>query len=71
MVKPIRDALNGVIYEDDRQIRHSELFQVGIDEPIRVRRGSLILLTAFNRGNEFVYVRIADAPNVIQLPEEP
>ncbi len=40
MVKPIRDALNKFVYDDDRQIRHSETIQVNIDAPIRIRKAS-------------------------------
>jgi hypothetical protein len=68
MVKPIRDALNGLVYEDDRQIRYSETLQVPIDDPIKIRGASVILLAAYSKGDEFLYVRIEDAPAVIQLP---
>lgn len=68
MVKPIRDALNKLVYEDDRQVRYSETIQVGIDDPIRVRRGPAVLLAACSKGDEFVFVRVEDAPAVIQLP---
>ena len=46
MVKPIRDALNGLIYDDDSQIRYSETMHVCIDAPIKIRRASAILLAA-------------------------
>lgn len=68
MVKPIRDALNRFVYEDDRQIRYSETIQVPIDDPIKIRKASAILLAAFSRGDPFLYVRVEDAPEVIQLP---
>src|SRR5438067_1153113 len=42
MVKPIRDALNKLVYEDDRQITYTEIIQIGIDAPIKIRRGSKI-----------------------------
>ena len=44
MVKPIRDALNQLVYDDDRQIRYSEIIQVSIDAPVKIRKGSKILL---------------------------
>jgi crossover junction endodeoxyribonuclease RusA len=69
MVKPIRDAMNNLIYADDEQIRYSETIQVSIDDPIRIRRGSIVLLTAFSKGDEFVYIRLDDAPDIIQLPQ--
>lgn len=69
MVKPIRDALNKVVYDDDRQIRYSETIQVSIDAPVKIRRASKILLEAYWKGDEFLYVRIEEAPDVIQLPQ--
>ena len=68
MVKPIRDALNGLVYNDDEQIRHSHTVQVSINEAFRVRGAPRILLTAFSVGVEFVYVRIEDAPAETSLP---
>ncbi len=68
MVKPIRDALNKYVYEDDRQIRYSETLHVPIEDPMKLRGASKILLEAFNKVEEFLYVRIEDAPDVIQLP---
>ena len=68
MMKPIRDALNKLVYVDDRQITYSEIIQISIDAPIKVRRGSPALLAAYSIGEEFVYVRIDDAPDYIQLP---
>lgn len=69
MVKPIRDALNKLVYEDDRQIRFSETVQVSIDAPIKIRRASKVLMDAFHKGEEFLYVRVEDAPDFIQLPQ--
>ncbi len=69
MVKPIRDAMNGLIYEDDSQIRFSETIHISIDAPIKVRRAAAVLLVAYSKGDEFLYVRIDDAPDFIQLPQ--
>ncbi len=68
MVKPIRDALNNYVYDDDRQIRYSETLHVPIEDPIKIRGASAILLAAYSRGDVFLYVRIEDAPAFIQLP---
>jgi Holliday junction resolvase RusA-like endonuclease len=68
MVKPIRDAMNGLIYVDDSQISYSETMHICIDAPIKIRRASAVLLAAYGRGDEFLYVRIDDAPDFIQLP---
>jgi crossover junction endodeoxyribonuclease RusA len=69
MVKPMRDALNGLVYADDSQISYSETMHVSIDAPIKIRRASSILLNAYTVGDEFLYVRIDDAPDFIQLPQ--
>jgi crossover junction endodeoxyribonuclease RusA len=69
MVKPIRDAMNRLVYADDSQICYSETIQVSIDAAIKLRRASGILLAAFSKGEVFLYVRIDDAPDVIQLPQ--
>src|SRR6266480_1632794 len=36
MVKPIRDALNKFVYDDDRQIRFSETHHVPIDSSMKI-----------------------------------
>ena len=69
MVKPIRDALNGLVYVDDSQISYSETMHICIDAPIRIRRASPVLLAAYAKGDVFLYVRIDDAPDFIQLPQ--
>jgi hypothetical protein len=68
MVKPIRDALNKFVYKDDSQIRHSEMIHFPIDAPLQIRGGSPIILAAFSRSAEFLYVRIEDANATIRLP---
>lgn len=68
MIKPVRDAMNELVYIDDKQICYSETIQIGVDSPIKIRRASIALLAAFSKGNEFLYVRIEDAPDFIQLP---
>jgi crossover junction endodeoxyribonuclease RusA len=68
MVKPIRDTMNKLAYVDDSQICYSETIHFSIDAAIKVRGASTILLTAFSKGDEFLYIRIDDAPDVIQLP---
>ena len=69
MIKPMRDALNGLVYADDSQISYSETIHVSIDAPIKIRRASTMLLNAYAVGDEFLYIRIDDAPDFIQLPQ--
>jgi hypothetical protein len=68
MVKPIRDALNKFVYDDDKQITHSELVQICIDKPVKIRRASGVILAAYAKGEPFLYVRVESAPDFIQLP---
>ena len=67
MVKAIRDALQGVVYENDRQITDSAVRQTIIDGAFRVRGASAVLLMAFSRGDEFVYIKVEPAPSHAKL----
>lgn len=62
MIKPIQDALNKLIYEDDRQITYTHISKTPFDDPVYVRGMSLVLAKAFNRGTEFIHVKIDAAP---------
>jgi Holliday junction resolvase RusA-like endonuclease len=63
MVKPIRDALIGLAYADDRQITDSAIRQTTIDGAFRVRGHSLVLLRAFSVGKEFLHIKVEPAPD--------
>lgn len=67
LVKPIQDALNGLIYEDDRQITDTIVRKTDLNGSFRVRGMSLVLAEGFCRGNEFLYVRIELAPGHEEL----
>src|SRR4030095_5165364 len=58
MIKPIQDALNGLVYTDDRQITDTRLRKTRIDGAFRVKGFSLVLAEAFAEGKEFIHVRI-------------
>jgi crossover junction endodeoxyribonuclease RusA len=63
MVKPIQDALIGLVYEDDRWITDAEIRKTSIDGAFRIRRYSLVLLKAFWSGEEFLHIVIDRAPS--------
>jgi Holliday junction resolvase RusA-like endonuclease len=63
MVKPIQDALNGLVYLDDRQITDTVVRKTDINGAFIVRGASLILLQAFTSGKEFVHITIDSAPS--------
>jgi hypothetical protein len=63
MVKPIQDALNGLVYVDDRQITDTQLRKTDINGSFRVRGMSPVLAEGFVKGVEFLYIRIEAAPD--------
>lgn len=62
LVKPIQDALNGLVYEDDRQITDTYVRKTDLNGSFRVRGMSPVLAEGFCRGNEFLYIRVDVAP---------
>jgi crossover junction endodeoxyribonuclease RusA len=69
MSKPIFDAMQGIVYEDDRQIRQAEISYVPINVPLVFVDASMIVVMAVQAGNQFVYVRIEDAVDPFPLPK--
>lgn len=69
MSKPIFDAMQGIVYEDDRQIRQAEISHVPINVPLVFVDASMIVVMAVQAGNQFVYVRIEDAVDPFPLPK--
>jgi crossover junction endodeoxyribonuclease RusA len=63
MVKPIQDALIGLVYDDDCWITHTSSQKICIDGFFRIRGLSQILLEAFSRGVEFLHITVDHAPN--------
>jgi len=63
LVKPIQDALNGLIYVDDRQITDTSVRKTDLNGSFRVRGMSPVLAEGFCRGNEFLFIRIELAPD--------
>jgi crossover junction endodeoxyribonuclease RusA len=62
-VKPIQDALIGLVYRDDRQITHAMVSKTSISGFYQVPGGrSLAELRSFFEGDEFLYVLIDHAP---------
>jgi crossover junction endodeoxyribonuclease RusA len=61
MIKPIQDALSGLVYLNDRQITDAQTRKANIDGRFRVRHLSPYA-RAFG-GKQFVYIRIEEAPS--------
>lgn len=60
--KPILDALTGVIFEDDSQVTDLLCRKRRLGN-IRVEISSDIFLTQLDRGNEFLFIVVQDAPD--------
>lgn len=67
MVKPIQDALAGLVYNNDRQITDSQTRKTSINGRFRVRHLSPTCARAFAQGKEFIYIRVEEAPNHEEL----
>jgi crossover junction endodeoxyribonuclease RusA len=64
MLKPIQDALNGLVYLDDRLITDVTVRKTSIDGFFRIQRyESLVFLAALSKGDEFLHVVISSAPD--------
>lgn len=60
--KPILDGIKGLVYGDDRQITDLVCRKRELTENIPFPELSYILREGINRGNPFVYTRVAAAP---------
>jgi Holliday junction resolvase RusA-like endonuclease len=58
MIKPIQDALAGLIYQNDRQITDAQTRKTNIDGRFRLRHLSPVYARAFAGGKQFFYIRI-------------
>ena len=68
MSKPILDAIQKVVYEDDRQVRQAEITHVKIGAAFQIMGVLKILVDAIWAGTQFVYVRIEDPLDPFPLP---
>ena len=62
MVKPIQDALNRLVYEDDRQITHAEIAQLSLDETVEVPNVTRAIVEGLARGEDFLWIQVELAP---------
>ncbi len=67
MLKPIQDALQGVVYVNDAQITDTSVRKTNIDQPMTVRGISRVLAEGFCRGDEFLYVKVEEAPDHVRI----
>ncbi|NJO43466.1 MAG: RusA family crossover junction endodeoxyribonuclease [Cyanobacteria bacterium CRU_2_1] len=67
IVKPVRDALNGVMYVDDYQITDFISRRRNLNASFRVKGMSTALAEGFCKGEEFLHIRIEAAPDPSDL----
>lgn len=60
VVKPILDALIGICYNDDSQVKEAKSRQKKIDRSYKIRGVSAVILNAFSDGDEFLHIRLEE-----------
>lgn len=63
LIKPIQDALQGIAYRNDRQVKDSMSNWRNINGAFTIRFVSLPLALAFSNGDEFLHVRVWPSPD--------
>jgi crossover junction endodeoxyribonuclease RusA len=63
IIKPIQDALNGIVYVDDTQVAHTESKKSRIDGAFKIAGLSEDLAVRLARGRDFVRIHVSDGPN--------
>jgi crossover junction endodeoxyribonuclease RusA len=61
--KPISDALRGLVYLDDEQVTDVLCRKRNLNRDFRVENPSSVLADGLSRGNEFLYIVVAEAPD--------
>jgi hypothetical protein len=70
MSKPILDALQQIVYDDDRQIIQAEITHTRLDAAYMIGGAAKIIANALQANQPFVYVRIEDPVYPFPLPKE-
>lgn len=64
IIKPIQDALNGLIYDDDVNVTDVEAHRRHLSDVFDITRFPALLLQGLDSGDEFVYVQISRAESL-------
>jgi len=67
LLKPIQDALQGLVYGNDRQIKDTTFNWRDINAKFTVRNVSLPVAIAFSNGDEFLHIRVWISPDAEDL----
>ncbi len=63
ITKPILDALNGIIFRDDGQVVEAKSRKKSLNGSYKLRGVSSVLLLAFASGDDFLHIKITEAPD--------
>lgn len=63
IIKPIQDALKGLVYDDDRQIVRTQCEKKDINGSYQIRRAPQIIVEGFLNGDDFLHVKIEEPQN--------
>lgn len=67
IIKPIQDALIGVVFNDDDQVVDTKSRKRLINGSFRIRGASAVLLSAFADGDDFLHIKVDEAPDMEEL----
>ena len=67
LMKPIQDALQGVAYFNDRQVKDATSNWRDINGRFSIRFVSKALAVAFSQGEEFLHIRLWTSPDTEDL----
>ena len=67
IIKPIQDALVGVVYNDDTQVEDTKSRKSKIDGAFRIKGVSPDLAIRLALGKEFLWIRVLPAPSHEEL----
>jgi Holliday junction resolvase RusA-like endonuclease len=67
MIKPLRDALIGLVYNDDKQITDSATRLTPLTSPVRLTSAPRIVWEALAVGIPFLYIKVETAPDHSEL----
>jgi Holliday junction resolvase RusA-like endonuclease len=67
IIKPIQDALIGIIYIDDSQVVQAISSKTRIDGSFKIRGASAELLLAFSNRDAFVHIQVTMPPDLSVL----
>lgn len=67
IIKPIQDALIGIVYVDDAQVVQAVSSKTRIDGSFKIRGASAELLLAFSNRDAFVHIQVTMPPDMSVL----